>query len=107
MKETNDIGVGESRCSPHFTCPFFNVALFWKVTMLVAIALLLLLVLTTWSASRNLAAYTSGVQDLQTKHEQLSVKVDGAVRATLENRAIQTEIRGLLIGDAKDKLKKP
>ena len=76
----------------HFgLCPFASIPLFWKVTMAVTGVLMLILVFTTWGVSRNLATYSEGIAVIR-------VQNDRQFTATMENRAIQTEVKGLLTG---------
>ena len=83
-------------------CPFATIPLFWKVTIAVTFLLMLLLVLTSWSMSRTVTLYADGLTAIRVQdaleYEKLAVKVDKHMTATMENRSVQTEIRGLLTG---------
>lgn len=88
-------------CQLHIgPCPFSAIPMFWRITFWVMAVSLTLLVLTTWRLTRVVEADTADLQVVKSLimsgHDGLSVKMDTLKTATLENRSIQTETRGIL-----------
>jgi len=75
----------------HPCCSFPALSLFWKVTIGATAVLMLTFAITLW-------LMTSAMITQNREIMALSLKVDGHKQLTMENRTVQTEIRGQLNG---------
>jgi hypothetical protein len=85
-----------SRCL--YTFP--ALTLFWKVVVGLTAVLMLTFSLTLWTMATALSRYSIELHELRNatmaNYEALGIKIDGHKQVSLENRVIQSEVRGML-----------
>ena len=93
----------ERESAPKVTCPFlpcWGLSVFWKVLIVCTGVLMLVICLTLFSIASALSRHTTDSHEMGlsiiAKTDKLNEEIQLHRQMTLENRAVQTEIKGML-----------